>query len=139
MKFSRETPAEHPMSLTFPDAYNVVWSAANMAVADSAAGITVKEIMSEEFGNIFAKLDSTAADAVAIAGILSEDETPKVTLVSLLSDYANERRQLHHSQGFRGDSEFNPFLVHDDRLIAIESLSLYITASANSLHDTATS
>ncbi len=123
-------------TVSIPDAYRIVWDAGNMALANESQPEAVNMIMSDEIVKIFSKLDGLQEESAVIAPALPDGETPKITVGILLAELDQEKREIYDYQTLISSRPVNPFLIHDDRLQAIDNLSFYIQVAHNGLTET---
>lgn len=119
--------------LTFQEAETVLWGTGNIALGN--ATVTQKSLIADELGKMFDKVDQASKDT-AIAAPLSESETPKVTIASILEDVDAQTEEIYDREGVRDELGIVNILdIKDERLPALMGLRLYIDLAYHEMRD----
>ncbi|MGD0283976.1 MAG: hypothetical protein ABSB12_00025 [Candidatus Saccharimonadales bacterium] len=131
MKSSSESDFRQA-DLSLPEAREVTWDAANMALANAYPGSEVLNgLLSERIGFLFNEIDLAALDAevTAEAKPHSKNDDYKINLGSLLLKTEALAKSIH------GEPEIpegtNPFHIEDEGYLATQALKFYLEAAYN--------
>lgn len=117
-------------SMPLSQGYRLVWDATNIAIGTPSEHEYKREIMSYEIGRLFDKLDMVKEDFAPMAHWFKEE--PGVSLDDLTGDLKAKQQALYAEEQAGRIEPINPFHVHDEQMLAIDSLLFYLEAAYNS-------
>lgn len=130
---SNHEEAFRAKSLSFPEADALLADAGDLALGRTAHSPESKrQAMADVIGNTFMRLARIKEESELIAPALPEGEEPKITVGTLLSELDQERAKILEQHERTDGEPVNQFLgIHDERLDAIQGLTMYIEAVHN--------
>lgn len=131
MKSSSESDFRQA-DLSLPEAREVAWDAANMALANALPGSEVLNgLLSERIGFLFNEIDLAKVDAeVAVeAKPYTNMSDVKINLGSLLLKTEELAKSIHGEPEIFEDT--NPFHIEDEGYLATQALKFYLEAAYN--------